>query len=186
MVKESINRIISYVNEKHPLDCIYDFEPLGFERSESQDKTVEVEDPLLEINLGTDHDKRITYISSLVDEPFKSQLIDLLREFKGCFAWEYEEMLGLSKEIVEHRLPLIPGAKVVKQPPSRFSPDIVLKIKEEVERLLKAKFIRTARYVQWMSNIELVMKKNGKLRVCVDFRDLNNATPKDEYLHASG
>ena len=60
-------------------------------------------------------------------------------------------------------------------------PEVVLKIKEEIEGLLKAKFIRTTRYVNWISNIVPVMKKYGKLRVCIDFGDLNNATPKDEY-----
>jgi len=55
------------------------------------------------------------------------------------------------------------------------------KIKEEIERLPKSNFIRTARYVEWLANIVPVIKKNGTLRVCIDFRDLNNATPKDEY-----
>nr|XP_025692964.1 uncharacterized protein LOC112795239 [Arachis hypogaea] len=36
--------------------------------------------------------------------------------------------------------------------------------------------------MEWVSNIVPVMKKSGKLRVCIDFRDLNNATPKDEYF----
>ena len=36
--------------------------------------------------------------------------------------------------------------------------------------------------MQWLENIVPVMKKNGKLRVCVDFRDLNAATPKDMYV----
>ena len=54
-------------------------------------------------------------------------------------------------------------------------------VKEEIERLFKACFIRIARYVEWLSNIVPVMKKNGKLRVCIDFRNLNLATPKDEY-----
>ena len=35
--------------------------------------------------------------------------------------------------------------------------------------------------MEWISNIVPVMKKNRKLRVCIDFRDLNIATPKDEY-----
>jgi hypothetical protein len=55
------------------------------------------------------------------------------------------------------------------------------KIKTEVERLLKSKFIQTARYVEWLANIVPVIKKNGSLRVCINFRDLNAATPKDEY-----
>ena len=54
-------------------------------------------------------------------------------------------------------------------------------IKKEIERLLEAKFIRPCRYVEWISNVVLVYKKNGKLRVCIDFRDLNKATPMDGY-----
>jgi len=46
---------------------------------------------------------------------------------------------------------------------------------------LKCGFIRTARYVDWLANIVHVGKKNGTLRVCIDFRDLNQATPKEEY-----
>jgi hypothetical protein len=38
------------------------------------------------------------------------------------------------------------------------------------------------RYVEWVSNIVPIEKKNiGKMRICVDFRNLNRATPKDEY-----
>jgi hypothetical protein len=55
-------------------------------------------------------------------------------------------------------------------------------INEEVDRLLKAKFIQPCRYVEWVSNIVLVEKRNtGKIRICMDFRNLNRATPKDEY-----
>ena len=63
-----------------------------------------------------------------------------------------------------------------------MSKEVELKVKEEIEKLLKAKFIRLTRYVQWLANIIPLMKKNGKLRVCVDFRDLNAATPKDIYV----
>jgi len=69
----------------------------------------------------------------------------------------------------------------VKQFPRRFAPQIQSKIKEELKRLLKCCFIKTARYVDWLANIVPVVKKNGTLRVCIDFRDLNLATPKDEY-----
>jgi hypothetical protein len=56
------------------------------------------------------------------------------------------------------------------------------RIKEEVEQLLKAGFIRTCRYADWVSNIVHVEKKgSGKIRIYVDFRSLNRAMPKDEY-----
>ena len=60
-----------------------------------------------------------------------------------------------------------------------MSKEVELKINEEIEKLLKAKFIQPTRYVQWLANIVPMMKKNGKLRVSVHFRDLNVATPKD-------
>jgi hypothetical protein len=56
------------------------------------------------------------------------------------------------------------------------------KVKEEVEWLLAAGFIRTCRYAEWVSNIVPIEKKNtGKIWVCVDFINLNRATPKDWY-----
>src|SRR6185312_11084384 len=56
------------------------------------------------------------------------------------------------------------------------------RIKEEINRLLEAGFIHSCRYAEWISNIVSVEKKDsGKIRVCIAFRDLNKATPKDEY-----
>ena len=83
---------------------------------------------------------------------------------------------------MERRLPIMPKFHHFQQPPRRMSKKVELKVKEEIDKLLKAKFIKLTRYVQWLANIILVMKKNGKLRVCVDFRDLNVDTPKDMYV----
>ena len=47
--------------------------------------------------------------------------------------------------------------------------------------MIEANFIRQCRYAEWISNVVPVYKKNGKLRVCIDFRDLNKATPMDGY-----
>ncbi|KAL1293674.1 hypothetical protein AAHE18_19G088200 [Arachis hypogaea] len=167
-------------------DCIYDLEPLGFEKYSVKDdnhfKGFESQDPLKEINLGTLDDVRITYICKDLVDPFRTEFFHLLHEFKDCFAWDYHEMPGLDRSLVEHQLALKLNARPVKQTPRRFVLEINQKIKEEIERLIKAKFIRTARYVEWVSNIVPVIKKNGKLRVCIIFRDLNNATPKDEYF----
>jgi hypothetical protein len=55
-------------------------------------------------------------------------------------------------------------------------------LKEEVDRLLQAGFIQPCRYADWVSNIVPVEQKNTrKIQICVDFRNLNQATPKDEY-----
>ncbi|GKU89741.1 hypothetical protein SLEP1_g3839 [Rubroshorea leprosula] len=141
----------------------------------------DVQDPLKEVNLGTEAEPRITFVSGLLPLGMRDKIICLLHEFKDCFAWDYSGMPGLDRELVEHRLPINKGYKPYKQPPRRMSPKVILKVKEEVERLHKVGFIRTARYSEWLSNIVPIVKKNGKLRVCIDFWNLNLATPKNEY-----
>ena len=49
---------------------------------------------------------RPTFISANLDPKYKQELKSLLREYKDCFAWEYYEIPGLDKSIVEHRLPI--------------------------------------------------------------------------------
>ena len=90
-------------------------------------------------------------------------------------------MPGLSRDHVEHRLPIKAGFRPYKQPARRFNPAIYDWIKEKINRLLDAGFIWSCRYADWMSNIVPVEKKDlGKMRVCIDFRDLYKSTPKDE------
>ncbi|CAL2257134.1 unnamed protein product [Prunus armeniaca] len=61
-------------------------EVLDFAPTTLDDSLPEVEDPLQEINLGTEEDPIPTFISALLKEPLKSQLIALLQEFRDCFA----------------------------------------------------------------------------------------------------
>ncbi|KAI5337727.1 hypothetical protein L3X38_016998 [Prunus dulcis] len=91
-------------------------------------------------------------------------------------------MPGLDRQLVEHKLPIKDGYLPVKQARRRMSMDTELKFKEEIERLLKAGFIRPAIYADWLANIVPVLKrKTGAIRICVDYRNLNEASPKDEY-----
>ena len=164
------------------LDAIYDKEPLGFERDPiNSGVKMLAQDPLEEVNLGDEETKRVTYVSAKLSPGLKEKVIEVLRKNKDCFAWDYDEMPGLKRELVEHRLPIKDGKRPIKQTPRRFAPAVLTKIKAEIERLLRCKFIRTTRYVEWLANIVLVIKKNGSLRICIDFWDLNTATPKDEY-----
>uniref|UniRef100_A0A2N9GBH6 RNase H type-1 domain-containing protein n=1 Tax=Fagus sylvatica TaxID=28930 RepID=A0A2N9GBH6_FAGSY len=72
----------------------------------------------------------------------KEALIALLREFHEIFAWSYQDMPGLDTDIVVHKIPLKPECKPVKQALRRMKPEVILKIKEEVEKQLKAGFLK--------------------------------------------
>jgi hypothetical protein len=139
-------------------------------------------DPLEEVDIGDGTVLRPAFVNKNLDPTFKLELIKILKEYFDCFAWNYNEMPGLSRDFVEHKLPIKPSFKPYKQPHRNFNPDIYDRVKEEINRLLDAKFIRPCRYADWISNIVPVEKKGTKkLRICIDFRDLNKATPKDEY-----
>ena len=60
-----------------------------------------------------------------------------------------------------------------------MSKDRILVAKAKVQRLLNAKVIREVKYLDWLANVVLVPKKNGKMRMCINFTDLNKAYKKD-------
>ena len=56
-----------------------------------------------------------------------------------------------------------------------MNPNYATKVKEEINKLLRVGFIRPVKKATWLSPIVVVLKKNGKIRVCVDYRKLNAA-----------
>ena len=98
--------------------------------------------PLEQIDIGDGSVPRLTFINQNLEANYKSKLIALLKEYIDCFAWNYAEMPGLSRDLVEHRLPIKKGFRPYKQLPRRFNSAINDRIKEEINRLLQAEFIR--------------------------------------------
>ena len=90
-------------------------------------------------------------------------------------------MPRIDPSIVMHEIPTYPGAKPVWQHLLSVHPRKVATIKAEVEKLLKAGFIYPIPLIEWVSNIVPVDKKHGTIRVCVDYWDINQACPKDNY-----
>ncbi|RVW84660.1 Retrovirus-related Pol polyprotein from transposon opus [Vitis vinifera] len=52
---------------------------------------------------------------------------------------------------------------------------------EEIQKQLGVGFISMVEYLEWLANIVPVPKNDGKVRVCVNFKDLNKASPKDDF-----
>ncbi|KAL4031315.1 hypothetical protein IC575_009591 [Cucumis melo] len=138
-------------------------------------------DELKEVNLGTKEEPRPTFISTQLSDNDENEYVNLLKAYKDVFAWSYKEMPGLDPKVAVHRLAIKPEHRSVKQAQRRFRPELISQIEEEVNKLIEARFIREVKYPTWIANIVPVRKKNGQLRVCVDFRDLNNACPKDDF-----
>ena len=91
-------------------------------------------------------------------------------------------MLGVPRELVEHKLELNPSSKSVKQRLRWFSPDKKATIKKEITKLLAAGFIREILHPNYLANPVLVQKKNStKWCMCVNYTDLNKHFPKDPF-----
>ena len=104
-----------------------------------------------------------------------------MKEFKDVFAWDYSEMLGLNPGLIAYTLNVDQQAKPMAQPARIFHTEIEGHIVKEVQKLLAAAFIKPIQHPRWLSNIISVKKKNGQIRCCVDFRNLNKAYSKDEF-----
>ena len=79
-------------------------------------------------------------------------------------------MPRIDTDIVQHCIPIDPAMKPIKQKLRRIKPEWTLKIKEEVEKLYNARFLRAVNYPKWLANVVPVPKKDRKVRMCVDFR----------------
>ena len=89
-------------------------------------------------------------------------------------------MLGIDPNVITYHLNVSSFCKPVRQKKRVFAPKRNV-IKEEVQKLEVAKFIKEIYYPDWLANVVMVKKSNGKWRMCVDFIDLNKSCPKDSY-----
>ena len=83
--------------------------------------------------------------------------------------------------VITHKLNVNPSFKPVKQKRKSFALKRQKAINEEVSKLLQAKAIREVEYPEWLANVVLVKKANGKWRLCIDFTDINRAYLKDSF-----
>ena len=90
-------------------------------------------------------------------------MIKLFKKYAKVLAFSYREMPGLESQLMEHRLPLKSGAKTAKKKLRHLRLDLALKVKEEIDKLHKAKFIRILVYPKWIANIVPIMKIDGKV-----------------------
>jgi hypothetical protein len=98
------------------------------------------------------------------------------------FAWCPGDMPGIPRELAEHELKIFPNTKPVKQSMRRYNPEKAKSMGKEINRLLKAKFIREIKEARWLSPLVMVEKKDTKIyRMCIDFTALNKHCPKDYF-----
>jgi hypothetical protein len=125
-------------------------------------------------------EQRVLLGSKLSDEHEKT-LLRFLFNNKDVFAWLANDLCGVNRDVIEHSLNVDPSFRPRKQRLRKMSEDKAEGARNKVKRLLSAGVIKEVKYPEWLANIVMVKKANGKWRMCIDFTYLNKVCPKDEF-----
>ncbi|RVW20536.1 Transposon Tf2-8 polyprotein [Vitis vinifera] len=104
------------------------------------------------IDFGVPNQPKEIRIGSSLSPDERSRLIDLLRSYLDAFAWSYEDMPNLDPSILRKKF-----------------------------KATHVGFLSVVKYLEWLANVVPVPKKKANVRVCIDFRDLNKASPNDDF-----
>ena len=175
---------LTYFDVSHSIDILHLNDSNEFENgiNKQLEKKTKLIEPILEtINLGNDENPRLIKIGSTLNQQERRDLKKFLTKFQEAFAWSYEDMLGIDPEIAQHHIDTHSHMVLIKQKLRHMRIEWLLKIKEEVTKQLKVGFFKLMHQAEWIANVVHVPKKDGKVRICMDFRDLNKICPKDDF-----
>jgi hypothetical protein len=108
----------------------------------------------------------------------------LFKEYVDVFSWGYEDLKSYDTSIIQHYIPIKEEHKPFRQKLRRINPRLLPLIEKEIKKMYDAKIIVPLRFSKWVSNLVPTRKKTGEIRLCIDFRNLNKVSLKDNYpLH---
>ena len=124
---------------------------------------------------------KVFKLGRFLSQEEQEEVAAVISRHLDAFAWTAADMPGIDPDFLCHHLTMDAKVRPVRQRRRKFNEERCLVVKEETQRLLIAGHIREIQYPEWLANVVLVKKANGKWRMCVDFTDLNKACPKDSY-----
>ncbi|CAL8992900.1 unnamed protein product [Prunus brigantina] len=150
-------------------------------REESVTQQAEPVEDLELVTLDENIPDRQVRIGTSLSQELRSDLVAFLRLNSEVFAWSYNDMPGISPDIISHRLSINPAIRPVRQKRRAYDPERYEAMRAEVEKLSNIGFIKEADYPSWLANVVMVRKGTKGWRMCVDYTNLNRACPKDSF-----
>ena len=124
-------------------------------------------------NIVTDEDQKIIKISTNLPSEAKGKYLSPLKEYSKVFAWKYEDLKVYDTSLIQHTIPIKENEKLFKKKLRRINPLLLPLIEKEIKNIFDTKIIVDLRNSKWLANVVPVRKKNGDIRICIDFRNLN-------------
>jgi len=105
-------------------------------------------------------------LGKTLDDETRDQIAKVISRHLDAFAWSASDMPGIDPDLLSHRLAMDPQVKPVRQRRRKFNEEIRQAIREETQKLLSAGHIKEVQYPEWLANVVLVKKSNGRWRMC--------------------
>ena len=124
----------------------------------------------------------VGYLASIVDTMIKvvTKLSDVrvVCQFPDVFP---KELPGLPLDwVIEFEIELLPGTAPISKARYQTAPAELKELKQQLQELLDKKFICPS-YSTWGASVLFIKKKDGSMRMCIDYRELNKVTIKNRY-----
>ena len=116
---------------------------------------------LEDISLDEENPEKCTRVGADLEDKIKEDLIHFLKKNIDVFAWSHEDMPGIDPSVITHHLNVYPSSKPVRQKKRVFASERNDAIKDEIQKLMVARFIREVYYPDWLANVVMVKKANG-------------------------
>ncbi|CAL9004172.1 unnamed protein product [Prunus brigantina] len=155
--------------------------PIDDPREETPTPLAQPAEELETVVLNEEHPYRCVMIGIALDPNLRELFINFLRQHVEVFAWSYDDMPGISPDVISHKLSISPTCKPVRQKRRSYDAERYEAMRNEVDKLKAIGFIRDATYPVWLANSVMVRKAKGGWRMCQDYTDLNKACPKDSF-----
>jgi hypothetical protein len=133
----------------------------------------------VECNIGTEKEPKFVKLSSSLTRKKRVEYVELLKEFADVFSWTYEDLRTYDTTVIEHKIPLKEEAKPFRHKLRQINLMLLPIMEREVKKILDAQIIIPFRYSEWVANLVPVRKKSGEIKLCVDFRNLNMSSKKE-------
>jgi len=134
-----------------------------------------------EVNIGTAANPKLVKLPKALPPKIKDKYINLLASFLDVFALDYSNLKTYDTNIIRHTIPIKPNQKPFRQKLRRINPKLLPSIEKEVNRLYKSGIIMPIIFSDWISNLVPIQNKTGEICLCIEFRNLNKVSLKDNY-----
>jgi hypothetical protein len=155
-----------------------------FDRQDGHKRKEESKEKLcdhLEVNIGSEQEPRMIKVGKTTPIEERKEIVRLLKEYRDVLAFSYDELKVYMEDVIHHVIPLKKETKPFKQKLRQINLKLAPLVQQELQKMLEVGIIAQTRHSSWCSNLVIAKKKNGKIRLCIDFRNLNIACTKDHY-----